>query len=141
MLFGSLCFCAENVRSRHPRPTPITNGLRHMRPKNIRTAGKISNSPRHAQDTMHRPRRKLQQIDRVLQHCLIIRRKPADGIGARLIQMRIAAPSALPLHFARTNHACTNHIAALTRRRIGTQFGRRQSRHFHMQVDAFKQRP
>jgi hypothetical protein len=112
-----------------------------MRPKNIRTTRKISNSPRHAQYAMHRPRRKLQQINRILQHRLIIRRESTHRIRLRLIKMRIASSSALPLHFMRTDHACTNDVAGFPRRRIRPQFRRRQSRHFHMQIDGFKQRP
>ena len=124
-----------------PLPTPITNRLSHMWPKDIGTTSKISNRPRHPQNAMHRPRRQLQQINRVLQHRLIIRRKPAHRIRLRLIEMRIAAPSALPLHFARTNDACTHNIAGFTGWRIGPQFRWRQSWDFDVQVDTFEQRP
>ena len=89
---------------------------------------------------MHRSCGQLQQIDRVLQHRLIVRRESAHGIRFRLIEMRIATPRTMSLHFARTNHARTNHIAAFTGWRIGPQFSRRQSRDFDMQVDAFEQR-
>jgi hypothetical protein len=130
----------RDPRRDHTLPAPIPNCLRHMRPKNVCTTTKISNRPRHPKDAMHRTRRQLQQINRILQHRLIIRRKPAHRIRFRLIKMRVAASGALLLYFARTNHTCANHIAAFTRRRIGPQFGRRQSRHFDMQVDTFEQR-
>jgi hypothetical protein len=109
-----------------------------MRPKNICTSSKISNRPRHPQNAVHRPRRQLQQIDRILQHRLIVRFKPADRIRLRLIKMRIAAPRTMSLNFARTNHTCTHHVAGFTGWRIGSQFGWWQSRDFDMQVDAFK---
>jgi hypothetical protein len=131
---------SRDSRLHHPLTAPITDSLGHMRAKDVSATSKISNSPRDAQNPMHRTRRELQQVDRVLQHRLIIRRKPTHRIRFRLIKMRIAASSALPLDFARTDHTRTNHIAALTRRRIRTQFRRRQSRHFHMQIDAFEQR-
>jgi hypothetical protein len=111
-----------------------------MRSKNIGAASEIGNSPRHAQNAMHRTRRKLQQVNRALQHPLIIRRKTTHRIRFRLIEMRIAAPRTMSLHFARTNHTRTNYFAGFTRRRIGSQFGGRQSRHFHMQIDTFEQR-
>ena len=115
-------------RSRYSRrhrslPPPIPNRLSHMRPKNLRTTSKISNRPRHPQYAMHRPRRELQQIDRVLEHRLIIRRKPADRIRFRLIEMRVAAPGALSLDFARTYDARTYDIAGFPRRCIGSQLG------------------
>ena len=112
-----------------------------MRPKNIGTSSKISNRPRHPQNAMHRTRRQLQQIDRVLQHRLIVRRESAHRISFRLIEMRIAVPRTVSLNFARTNHTCANHITGFTRWRIGPQFRWWQSRHFHMQINAFKQRP
>jgi hypothetical protein len=112
-----------------------------MRPKNVSTTTKISNRPRHPQNAMHRSRRQLQQINRILQHRLIIRRKPAHCIRFRLIEMRIATSCALLLNFTRMDHARTHHIAALARRRIGPQFRRRQSRHFHMQIDTLEQWP
>lgn len=147
------CRCQWNIervntrtRSCHPRrhhslPPPIPNRLRHMRPKNVGATSKISNRPRHPQNAMHRPRRQLQQINRVFQHRLIVRRESTDRIRFRLIKMRVAVSGALPLHFARTNHACAHHITGFTRRRIGSQFRRWQSRHFHMKIDTFEQRP
>lgn len=112
-----------------------------MRPKNIRATRKISNRTRHPQNAMHRPRRKLQQIDRILQHRLIIRREPAHRIRFRLIKMRVASSRTTLLDFTRTNHTCAHHIAGFTRWRIGPQFRRRQSRHFDVQINAFEQRP
>lgn len=76
-------------------PAPIPDRFRHMRGKNIGAARKIGDGPRHSQDAMHRTRRELQQIDRVLQHCLIFAGEPADRIRSRLIEMRIAAPGSL----------------------------------------------
>lgn len=111
-----------------------------MRPKNIRTSTKISNRPRHSQNAMHRPRRKLQQINRVFQHRLIIRREPTHGIRFRLIKMRVATPCALSLYFTRTDDTCANDITGFTRRRIRPQFCWRQARDFDMQVDALEQR-
>lgn len=102
---------------------------------------KIGNRTRHPQNAMHRPRRKLQQIDRILQHRLIIRRKPTHCICFRLIKMRIATPRTMSLNFARTNHTRANHITGFTGRCIGSQFRRRQSRHFDVQINAFEQRP
>ena len=111
-----------------------------MRSKNVGTAGKIGNCPRHPQYAMHRTRRKLQQIDRVLQHRLIVRRESAHRIRFRLIQMRIAAAGALSLHFACADDAGADGVAGFTGRRIGSQFGRGQARDFEVQVDAFEQR-
>jgi hypothetical protein len=110
-----------------------------MRPKNIPTTSKIGNRPRHPQNTMYRARRQLQQVDRVFQHRLIARRESAGRIRFRLVEMRVASTCALSLYFARAYHARTDHITGFARRRIGSQFGRRQPRHFQMQVDAFEQ--
>jgi hypothetical protein len=49
--------------------------------------------------------------------------RAGNRIRFRLIEMRIAAPGALPLNVARTNHARTNHITGFAGRRIGAQFG------------------
>ena len=120
---------------RRPFPAPIPDRLGYMRPKNVGTTGKIRNRPRHPQNAMHRTRRQLQQIDRVLQHRLIFGGEPADRIGARLIEMRVAATGALQLNLARTDDAGVDDIAGFARRRVWTQFGRRQSRHFYMQSE------
>ncbi len=52
--------------------------------------------------------------------------------------MRVAAPGALYLDLARTDDAGADDVAGFAGRRIGTQFGRRQSRDFDVQVDAFE---
>ena len=111
-----------------------------MRAEDIDATGKIGNRPRHPQDAMHRSRRQLQQVDGVFQHRLIVRREAAHGIGAGLIEMRVAASGALYLYFARADDACTHDLAGFAGRRIGTQFRGRQSRDFDVQVDAFEQR-
>jgi hypothetical protein len=110
-----------------------------MRAENICAARKIRNRPRHPQNAMHRSRRELQQIDRVFEHRLIVRCEPTHRIRFRLVEMRIAAACALPLHFACLHDACAHDIAGFAGRRIGSQFGRRQSRDFEVQVDAFEQ--
>jgi hypothetical protein len=131
---------SRHPRSHHPLSTPIPDRLRDMRPKNVGTASKIGNRPRHAQDAMHRTCAELQQVDRVLQHRLIVRREPADGVGLRLVQPRVDATGALQLPRPRLHHALAHGVTGFTRRRVGTQFRRRQSRDFEMQVDAFEQR-
>lgn len=111
-----------------------------MRSEDVRAPRKIRDRPCHAKNAVHRPRRQLQQIDRVLEHRLIVRCESADGIRFRLIEMRVAASGALSLDFTRAHDAGTHDIAGFTGRCVGAQFGRRQSRHFEMQVDAFEQR-
>lgn len=111
-----------------------------MRAKDVGTAGKISNRPRHSQDAMHRTRRELKQVDRVFEHRLIVRCEPTRCIRSRLIEMRVAAAGALQLNLACADDASAHHIAAFTGRGVGTQFGRRQTRDLDVQVDAFEQR-
>jgi hypothetical protein len=110
-----------------------------MRSKNVSTTRKVRNRPRHPQDAMHRTRRELQQIDRVLQHRLIVRCEPTHRVRFRLIEMRVAAAGALSLHLSCTHDAGTHDIAGFAGRCVGAQFGGRQSGHFEMQVDAFEQ--
>ncbi len=74
---------------------------------------------RHAQNAVHRARRKLQQIDRVLQHRLIPVCQPADRIRTRLIEMGVAATGTMLLNFSRAHHATANDVAAFAGRRIG----------------------
>jgi hypothetical protein len=130
---------SRHPRSHHPLPAPIPDRLRHMRPKNVGTASKIGNCPRDAQDAVHRACGQLKQVDRVLQHRLIVRRESADGIRLRLVQPRVDATRALLLPCPRLHHAFAHRVAGFAGRRIGTQFRRRQSRDFEMQVDAFEQ--
>jgi DNA-binding transcriptional regulator YiaG len=111
-----------------------------MWPLDIGAPSKISDRPRYLHNAVHRTRRQLQQIDRVFQHGLIVRREPAHRVGFRLIEMRVAAARPLSLHLACTHDASANHVAGFAGRCVGAQFGRRQSRDFEMQVDAFEQR-
>jgi hypothetical protein len=110
-----------------------------MRSKNVGAPRKIRNRPRHPQNAMHRTRGKLQQIDRVLQHRLIVRCESADRVRFRLIEMRVAASRALALYFACAHDTGADGVAGFAGRCIGAQFGRRQSRDFEVQVDAFEQ--
>jgi hypothetical protein len=111
-----------------------------MRPKNVGTASKIGNCPRDAQDAVHRACGQLKQVDRVLQHRLIVRCEPADGIRLRLVEPGIDATGALLLPRPRLHHALAHGVAGFAGRCVGAQFRRRQSRDFEMQVDAFEQR-
>ncbi len=148
-----MCLAATVSRSRRRRqrwsgratssaalPPPIPDRFRDMRAEDVGAARQIGDRPRHAQDAMHGPCRELQQVDRVFEHRLILRRESAHRVRLRLIQMRVAASGTLSLHLARTDHTCAYHIAGFTRRCVGAQFRWRESRNFEVQVDAFEQR-
>jgi hypothetical protein len=111
-----------------------------MRTKNLGTACKIRDRLRNAQDAMHRTRGELQQVDRALQHRLVLRREPAGRVGLRLVEPGVDAAGALQLSRPCLHHAFAHGIAGFARRCVRTQFGRWQSRDFEVQVDAFEQR-
>lgn len=68
-----------------------------MRTEDVNATGEVGDGARHPQDAMLRMRRKLQQIDRVIEHRLVFAGKPARHIGARLIDVRVA-PTRLRMH-------------------------------------------
>lgn len=116
---------SRHPRSHRPLSTPIPDRLRDMRAKDVGTTRKISNRPRDAQNAMHRARGELQQVDRVLQHRLIVGREPAGGVGLRLVEPGIDATGALQLARPRLHHALAHGVAGFAGRRIGAQFRRR----------------
>ena len=135
----------DRARSGGPRraravAAPIPDRLRHVRPEDVVAAGQIGERPRHAQDPMHRARRELQQVDRVLEHRLVVRRESADGLGLRLIEAGVEPARTPQLGCAGADDAAADRLAGFARWRVGTQFGRRQARDVEVQVDAFEQR-
>jgi hypothetical protein len=127
-------------RGHHPLPAPIPDRFRHMRAEDVGAAGEIRDRPRHAEDAVHRACGELQQVDRVLQHRLVLGREAAGGVGLRLVEPRVDAAGALQLPRPRLHHAFAHGVAGFARRRVGAQLGRRQPRDFEVQVDAFEQR-
>jgi hypothetical protein len=57
-----------------------------------------------------------------------------------LIEMRVAAAGALPLHFACADDTGADDVAGFAGRCVGPQFRGREARDFEVQVDAFEQR-
>lgn len=112
-----------------------------MRAEDVGAAGEIGDRPRHSQNAMHRASRKLQQVDRVLQHRLVLGREPADGIGLRLVEPGVDAAGALLLPCPRLHHALAHGVTGFARRCVGAQLRRRQPWDFEVQVNAFEQRP
>jgi hypothetical protein len=121
---------AGTGRSRHPRrhrplPAPIPDRLRHVRAEDVGTTRKIRNRPRHPQDAVHRACGELQQVDRALQHRLVLRCEPAGRVGLRLVEPRVDAAGALQLPCPCLHHAFAHGVAGFSGWRIGPQLGRR----------------
>lgn len=112
-----------------------------MRPEDVVAAGQIGDGAGDAQDAVHGTRRKLQQVDGVLEHRLVIGCESADRIRLRLVEVGVEPARAPQLCIAGAHDARADDVAGFAGRRVGSQFGGRQARDFQMQVDAFQQRP
>ena len=99
----------------------------------------IRNRARHPQNPVHRSRRKLQTLNRLLQKILIglaqLRARPQR----RRRKVRIERATRL-LPGVRGFHPCTYRSTGLTQRRTLPQLHRVHARHADMQVDTVQQR-
>ena len=100
----------------------------------------ISDGARHAQDAVHGAGGELQPVDGVFEQGLVARVEAAEGVRGRLVEVGVGAAAACVLACAGLHDAGADDFAGFARRCIGTQLRRRQSRHFEVQIDAFKQR-